>query len=78
MRALGPAQSGPGRTHISMQVRTSLGQPEGRGSLPLHHEICRPLPSPYRGISFAPIFFFKCFLVKLEYAMRRQSFVAEI
>lgn len=62
---------------MSAQVRKSLGRATGWGSSPLPQEMCGPFPSPCGGRSFAPLKK-KCFLVQLEYAMRRQSFVAEI
>lgn len=44
----------------------------------LSKDLKHPAPSPHRVISSILFFFFKCFLVKLEYAMKLQSFVAEI
>lgn len=76
-----PAQLRAGRVDAHFHAGEGVwGKPRaGAGWLPLHHEV-GSLPSPYRGISFAPFFFKKkkSFLVKLEYAMRRRSFVAEI
>lgn len=45
----------------------------------LSNDFKHPAPSPHGVISsILFFFFFKCFLVKLEYAMKLQSFVAEI
>lgn len=77
MSELGTVQSRPKLgAHFHAGKNIYWGQTKDWGSLRGRREICSST-LPLRGISSAP-FFFKCFLVKLEYAMRRQSFVAEI
>ena len=75
-----PAQLRAGRVDVRFHAGEGVwGKPRaGAGLLPLHLEVWLP-PFPLLGhfiLTF--FFFFKCFLVKVEYAMRRQSFVAEI
>lgn len=74
-----PAQLRAGWVDAHFHAGEGAGQAQAGPGGCLRTARCGSLPSPYRGVSFAPLKKKKkCFLVKLEYAMRRRSFVAEI
>lgn len=66
-------------TQAPTQVNTSSRRKPGAGPVGLcDPQLGTPSHPPTGVFQLHLFFFFKCFLVKPEYAMRRQSFVAEI